>query len=290
MGIEKVRENLSSMFSGNKGRIAIAGVAGIALFALIKNLNETTKMTVVAPTGYTSYPDADKNANVIMDSINQHTTYENTLTRDKIKEESDSMRDDLAQFGDYVTGRFDSTDSYIKDGLENMNKNLTTMGDSLSNQMNTGFKNLGGKVDSLTNKVNGVQSTTDKILTGVNKNQSALDKLKKEQSTISDKLDAVNKNLKDSLTKPPRATGNNDYFKKFQYGGAWDSNSIVDGMKSIGIFSYGGYRMGDWRAMKEIAEANGIKNYTGTAEQNTKLVALGKSGKLLKPSKERFTE
>jgi hypothetical protein len=34
---------------------------------------------------------------------------------------------------------------------------------------------------------------------------------------------------------------------------------------------------------KNIAAANGIKNYTGTAAENTKLLNLLKNGKLIKP-------
>ena len=52
--------------------------------------------------------------------------------------------------------------------------------------------------------------------------------------------------------------------------------SIVDALKSIGADSSYAYR-------KKIAAANGISNYTGTASQNTKMLSLLKSGKLIKP-------
>lgn len=52
-------------------------------------------------------------------------------------------------------------------------------------------------------------------------------------------------------------------------------NSFVDGLKSIGVNS--GYEN-----RKRIAAANGIKSYTGTAEQNSKLLKLLKEGKLKK--------
>ena len=39
---------------------------------------------------------------------------------------------------------------------------------------------------------------------------------------------------------------------------------------------------GDWKSRKPIAQANGITNYTGTAEQNTKLINLARQGKLKK--------
>ena len=59
------------------------------------------------------------------------------------------------------------------------------------------------------------------------------------------------------------------YYAKF------NSASIVDGLKSIGVDSSMANR-------KKIAAANGISGYTGTAAQNNKLCALAKQGKLKK--------
>ena len=60
------------------------------------------------------------------------------------------------------------------------------------------------------------------------------------------------------------------YFKAF------NSGSIVSGLNSIGVDSSFSYRT-------KIANANGISNYTGTAQQNTKLCELARQGKLIKP-------
>ena len=53
------------------------------------------------------------------------------------------------------------------------------------------------------------------------------------------------------------------------------SSSIVDALKSLGINSGKNNR-------KKIAAMNGIKNYSGGAMQNTKLLNLLKKGKLIK--------
>lgn len=53
------------------------------------------------------------------------------------------------------------------------------------------------------------------------------------------------------------------------------SSSIVDALKSLGINSSKSNR-------KKVASLNGIKNYSGTASQNTKLLNLLKRGKLIK--------
>jgi N-acetylmuramoyl-L-alanine amidase len=67
--------------------------------------------------------------------------------------------------------------------------------------------------------------------------------------------------------KPAETTEN--YYKKF------NSTSIVDGLKSIGVNSSYEYR-------KKIAKANGIANYSGTASQNEELLSLARQGKLKK--------
>lgn len=53
------------------------------------------------------------------------------------------------------------------------------------------------------------------------------------------------------------------------------SKSLVDALKSLGINSSKNNR-------KKIANLNGIKNYKGSASQNTKLLNLLKKGKLIK--------
>ena len=51
-------------------------------------------------------------------------------------------------------------------------------------------------------------------------------------------------------------------------------SNIVDGLKQINVDSSYNYR-------SKLAKANGISNYSGTAEQNTKLLNLLKQGKLI---------
>jgi hypothetical protein len=62
------------------------------------------------------------------------------------------------------------------------------------------------------------------------------------------------------------------YFPKYK----GNTLSIVKALDSLDIDSSKTYR-------KKIAAANGIKNYTYTARQNTSLLILLKQGKLIKP-------
>lgn len=78
----------------------------------------------------------------------------------------------------------------------------------------------------------------------------------------------VNGSKKTTTTSAPKV----NYFKKY----CGNSASIVAALNSIGATSSFAYR-------KTIANANGIKNYMGTAKQNTTMLNLLKQGKLIKP-------
>lgn len=62
------------------------------------------------------------------------------------------------------------------------------------------------------------------------------------------------------------------YFRKY----TGNSSSIVDGLVAVGANISFSYR-------KKIADANGVKGYIGTANQNLKLLKLLKQGKLIMP-------
>lgn len=73
-----------------------------------------------------------------------------------------------------------------------------------------------------------------------------------------------------AATQKPVVTTN--YYAKANYSGV----SLVEGLRTIGVNN-------SFTNRKKIAAANGIKNYMGTAVQNTKLLDLLKNGKLIKP-------
>ena len=81
---------------------------------------------------------------------------------------------------------------------------------------------------------------------------------------VKSELDALN-----GTTKPSTGTGSSTYYEKF------NSTSIVDGLKSIGVDS-------SFSNREKIAKANGISNYSGSASQNEKLLELARNGKLKK--------
>lgn len=72
--------------------------------------------------------------------------------------------------------------------------------------------------------------------------------------------------------KKPTPNTKTAYFKPYK----GTSDSLVDALEAVGAKSDFAYR-------KKIAVKNKVKNYKGTAEQNNRLLALLKKGKLIKP-------
>lgn len=82
---------------------------------------------------------------------------------------------------------------------------------------------------------------------------------------------AAEKKLFDTPVKTSSSEAAQSYYKKY----TGKSTSLVDALASSGVDS-------SFTNRKKIAKANGITNYSGTAQQNTKLLELLKSGKLIK--------
>lgn len=82
---------------------------------------------------------------------------------------------------------------------------------------------------------------------------------------------AAEKKLFDTPVKPSSSEAAQSYYKKY----TGKSASIVNALASIGIDS-------SFSNRKKIAKANNITNYSGTAQQNIKLLELLKSGKLIR--------
>lgn len=76
-------------------------------------------------------------------------------------------------------------------------------------------------------------------------------------------------------TSSSTSTTTSTYYKKY----TGKSGSVDTVLKTVGVPEK--YR-GNWAKRKPVAAANGIKSYTGTAVQNSKLISLAKNGKLKK--------
>ena len=267
--IEEVIEDVQEVVKDNKG-LVIGGVAVIVLIVLLtKNNsgNSSDSEEYQLATSYSSYPDAVTNANTIIDSLQGSI---------------DASDLDMKEF---MSDNFTVAKDYMSEGLEKVIENNNKLQDTTIQSTDTIRNDIGAvstKVDNVQNyltttvtpKVDTVQKTVSTVNNTVNNVKNTVTNTAKSVKKVESNTNKIKKAVS---TAKPKATAKTTpktktkTIKKTSYKG----NSIVDGLKSVGVNS-------SYDNRKKIAQANGIKNYTGTAKQNTELLNKLKKGTLKK--------
>lgn len=276
--IEEVFEDIKDSI-GDKGFLfLLGGVALLFIFQLLKSGNssnsDTSQVVLTA-----SYPDAVTNANVIIDTLQNSIDYselemkeylsqKSTETHSKLDDMSSSMNEGLGELGTFIQDTGSSLEDFLADNFEATNDYINTGLDSQKDLLNSLNQNMNDNFDSMQGYIgNGFSSLQSTINSSSSATNSLINDLKNQN------LQSANQiidSLKENATK---TVANSSYFAKTGYTG----NSIVDGLKAIGE-----YEASSYANRKKIAKANGIKNYTGTSKQNTKLLNKLKKGVLLR--------
>ena len=232
MGIKEVGNDIKKSLGGNGMYLLLGGGALLLIVYLLSKSDSSSNLTVA--TGYSAYPDAVTNANVIIGEVNDHTTNE-------IEELKTQINDNQ---------------SLLQEGDNSILEKIDTSTESITEKIDTG---------------------TEQILKSNAENTSSiLDTVNQNTNNISTQIYSVENKVNTAVNN---TTVNNSTAKKVKYYSAiksYKGNSFVDALKKRGVNSSMAFR-------KKIAKANGIKNYTGTAKQNKKLLNLMKKGKLIKP-------
>lgn len=267
--IEEVIDDVTEVVKDNKG-LVIGGVAVIVLIVLLTKNNSgsnTNDEEYQLATSYSSYPDAVTNANTIIDSlqgsidasdldIKEFMTDNFTVTKDYISDGLDKVIETNNKIQDTT---IQSTDT-IRNDISNVSTKVDNVQNYLTTTVTPKVDRVQKTVSTVNNTVNTVKNTVTNTAKSVKKVESNTNKIKKAVSTAKPKATAK--------TTPKTKTKT---IKKTNYKG----DSIVDGLKSVGVNS-------SYDNRKKIAQANGIKNYTGTAKQNTELLNKLKKGTLKK--------
>lgn len=152
---------------------------------------------------------------------------------------------------DTIQNSIDYSEGVIVEEIQGLEETVNNNSEITNNYINEGFEAQKENIDKMSNSnelnIKDLQSV-------INKMNSDLSGTKATSST------------KSAVTS---------YYTYKTKKGLNTSTSIVDALKSIGVDSSMDNR-------KKIAEANGISNYTGTANQNISLLKKLKSGKLKK--------
>ena len=259
--IEEVIEDVQEVVKDNKP-LVIGGIVVIVLIVLLtkNNSGNTDSEEYQLATSYSSYPDAVTNANTIIDSLQGSI---------------DASDLDMKEF---ISDNFSMTKDYMSEGLEKVVETNNKLQDTTIQSTDTirnDIKSVNTKVDNVQNyltttvtpKVDTVQKTVNTVNNTVNSTAKTVKKVESNTNTIKKAVSTA----KPKATAKTTPKTNSKTIKKTSYKG----NSIVDGLKSVGVNS-------SYDNRKKIAQANGIKNYTGTASQNTALLNKLKKGTLKK--------
>ena len=270
--IEEVIEDVTEVVKDNKG-LVIGGVAVIVLIVLLtKNNggNSSDSEELQLATSYSSYPDAVTNANTIIDSLQGSI---------------DASDLDMKEF---MSDNFTVAKDYMSEGLEKVIENNNKIQDTTIQSTDTIRNDIGAvstKVDNVQNyltttvtpKVDTVQKTVSTVNNTVNSVKNTVTNTAKSVKKVESNTNKIKKAVAPAKPKatakttPKTTRKKTNTIKKTSYKG----DSIVDGLKSVGVNS-------SYDNRKKIAQANGIKNYTGTAKQNTELLNKLKKGTLKK--------
>ena len=186
MEIKEITDKLSKSFGGYGIYILLGAVALVFISNLGKNGDEGEQMTV--PTGYTAYPDAVTNANVIMSEVNNHTTNE-------IENLGDTLKDNINNTTETVLEKVDtSTDTLTSKIDTNATQIMKQQSDTQSTLIDSIAKNQ-SSFNHINNTMNQIKGTTASTATKVNT-------IKKDVKTVKKDVKKVKKNTK----KPKKKT------------------------------------------------------------------------------------
>ena len=236
MGITEISSDIKRAVGGNGVYLLLGGGALLLIVYLLSKDNSSSNLTVA--TGYSAYPDAVTNANVIIGEVNDHTTNELSLLKNQLEDTSSLLQEGDNSILEKIDTTTESLTEKVDTGTEQILKNNAENTSSILDTVNQNTNNISTQISGLENKVNTVANNTT-----VNNTKA---------------------------TKPAKTA---KYYEPIK---SYKGNSFVDALKKRGVNASMKFR-------KKIASVNGIKNYTGTAKQNSKLLNLMKKGKLIKP-------
>lgn len=236
MNIKEVGNDIKKSLGGNGMYLLLGGGALLLIVYLLSKGDSGSNLTVA--TGYSAYPDAVTNANVIIGEVNDHTTNELSALKSQLEDTSTLLQEGDNSILEKIDTSTESITEKIDTGTEQILKSNAESTSSILDTVNQNTNNLSTQISGVENKVNNVVNNTT-----VNNTQAA-----KTAKTVK-------------------------YYEPIK---SYKGNSFVDALKKRGVNASMKFR-------KKIASVNGIKNYTGTAKQNSKLLNLMKKGKLVKP-------
>lgn len=152
MELSAVTNSLEDVAGSKFGIVLIGGVVVMALLAIFRKQSDNESGQMTLPTGYTSYPSAEKNADVIIDSVNNNTNY-NTA----------SLLGVLDALQKWQSEQFTETNNTIKEGDTALSEKMDDHQKDLQDRINDGFVGMKDQYDNLSNDIKNVGSQVTQV-------------------------------------------------------------------------------------------------------------------------------
>ena len=178
MEIKEITDKLTNSFGGYGLYILLGAVALVFISNLGKNEDEGVQMT--APTGYTAYPDAVTNANVIMSEVNNHTTNE-------IKNLGDTLQDNIDNTTENVLEKIDTSTDTLTDKIDTSATQIMKQQSDTQNTLIDSIAKNQSSFKHINNTVNQIKGTTASTASNVST-------IKKDVKTVKKDVKKVKKN------------------------------------------------------------------------------------------------
>ena len=175
MEIKEITTKLSNSFGGYGLYILLGAVALVFISNLNRGENEGEQM--VAPTGYTAYPDAVTNANVIMSEVNNHTTNE-------IKNLGDTLQDNISNTTENVLEKIDTSTDTLTDKIDTKATQIMKEQSDTQNTLIDSIAKNQSSFNHINNTMNQIKGTTASTAKKVNTIKKDVKKVKKDVKKV----------------------------------------------------------------------------------------------------------
>lgn len=267
-------------FKLNKRNIIIVGGLGIVAFFFIMALTRKSE-SVGEPVAGGSIEDMTSNTADVAAQLQNYNDNMNSALQSQISQLESAVNQNNNDVLNTFTGVLGETAKGYEEKLSEYNEKFNSLQSSNKESMDAITQRLVDQEAKAAKELEAAKKKAAADLAAYKKEDTAASK--KAAEAAQKKIDAANKKaaeakaaaqkaLNKTVAKPKATTT-----KKTSTSGLNTKTSVVDFLKSQGKDS-------SFTARKTIAAKQGIKNYTGTAAQNTKMLANLKKPAAKKPA------
>ena len=158
MRITEIGSDIKRAVGGNGMYLLLGGGALLLIVYLLSKEDSSSNLTVA--TGYSAYPDAVTNANVIIGEVNDHTTNELSLLKGQLEDTTSLLQEGDNSILEKIDTTTESITEKINTGTEQLMQSNAENTASILDTVNQNTNNLSTQISGLENKVNTTVNNT----------------------------------------------------------------------------------------------------------------------------------